>query len=125
MIVLDASAWVDVLTGVVPPPDPVEPVVVPPHFDAEVVGALRALDQRNVLSTGEAEVALRLHLQAEFPMERDHADVLQAWRWRESMSLAEAWYAALALRLRATWVTTDRRAATAARQQGVAVQLLG
>lgn len=124
MIVLDASAWVDALAGVVAPPDPHEPVVVPPHFDAEVVGALRALSQRGVLSVGEAETALRLHLQADFQMERDEADILQAWRWRESMSLADAWYAAIALRRACAWVTTDRRAAAAAQRLGVTAEVL-
>ena len=124
MIVLDASAWVDILMGLVPPPQPDEAVTVPPHFDAEVVGALRALDHRAVLSTLEAETALRLHLHARFPVERQDDDVLQAWRWRESMSLADAWYAALALRLGATWVTTDRRAAATARRHGVSVRTL-
>ena len=124
MIVLDASAWVDVLAGVVPPPDAAEPVVVPPHFDAQVVGALRALTQRGSLSTLEAQTALQLHLQVDFTSQREEADILQAWRWQESMSLTDAWYAALALRLSATWVTTDRRAAAAARALGVKVDLL-
>lgn len=48
MIALDASTWVDVLSGVIKPPDPDEPVLVPPHFDAEVLGALRALNQRRI-----------------------------------------------------------------------------
>lgn len=125
MIVLDASAWVDILTGDAPPPDPEEPVAVPPHFDAEVVGTLRALDQRAVLSPLESETALQLHLRAGFTTERDEADILQAWQWRHSMSLTDGWYAALALRRRARWLTTDRRAATTARRHGVAVQLLG
>lgn len=123
MIVLDASAWVDVLAGVARAPDPVEEVVVPPHFDAEVVGALRALNQRGVLSGDQAELALDQHLRATFVPERNESDVRQAWRWREQLSLADAWYAALARRRQATWITSDRRAAGTARSLGVDVEL--
>lgn len=121
---LDASAWVDVLAGIIGPPDASEPVVVPPHFDAEVIGALRALNQREALSALEAQTALRLHLQADFTTEREEADILQAWQWRNSMSLADAWYAALALRLSATWVTADGPAANTAKLHRVVVRLL-
>ena len=124
MIVLDASAWIDALTGVVSPPDPVEQVVVPPHFDAEVVGSLRALSQRGVISADAANHALAQHLRAEFTVERHEADIRASWRWRDSMSVAAAWSAALALRRDATWVTTDRRAAAAAQRHGVTVAVL-
>lgn len=121
MIVLDASAWVDVLTGVAAPPDDSEEVLVPPHFDAEVVGALRALTQRAVISAAAADRALAQHLRAGFVIERDPADIHQAWLWRDSMSLTDAWYAALAHRRAATWVTTDLRAAATAERHGVRV----
>ncbi len=125
MIVLDASAWVDILSGVVEPPDPDEPVLVPPHFDAEVLGALTALNQRRILTDDEAEHAVDQHLRAGYTIERDDADVHQAWRWRATMSLADAWYAALARRHGAPWVTTDRRAAATARRLGVTVRAPG
>ncbi len=121
MIVVDASAWVDVLCGVVAPPPSDETVVVPPHFDAEVLGALRALSQRQILTDEQAERAVDQHLRAGFIIERDGEDMRQAWRWRESMSLPDAWYAALAGRHDAPWVTTDHRAATTARRFGVVV----
>ncbi|MCK0112627.1 type II toxin-antitoxin system VapC family toxin [Ornithinimicrobium sp. F0845] len=125
MIVLDASAWVDVLTGVISPPDPDEPVVVPPHFDAEVVGSLRALQQRAVISAEDADRALDQHLRARFSAEWTEADIRQAWRWRDSMSVADGWYAAMALRLNATWVTTDQRAGATARRHGVTTHCPG
>ena len=121
MIVFDASAWVDVLCGVVAPPPSEESVTVPPHFDAEVLGALRTLGQRQVLTEEQAERAVDQHLGAGFTIERDDDDMRQAWRWRSSMSLPDAWYAALARRHGAPWVTTDRRAATTARRFGVQV----
>lgn len=123
MIVLDASAWIDALTGTIAPPDPEEVVVVPPHFDAEVVGTLRALNQRGILSDEAAERALGHHLRAEFAVDRDDADIHQVWRWRSSLSVTDAWTAALALRREATWLTTDQRAAATARGHGVAVSL--
>ena len=54
----------------------------------------------------------------------NEADILQAWRWRESISLADAWYAAIALRRACAWVTTDRRAAAAAQRLGVTAEVL-
>lgn len=124
MIVLDASAWIDVLMGIGRPPNPEETVLVPPHFDAEVVGSLRALNQRKVLSDDASERALAQHLSAGFAAELEVEDIQQAWRWRDSMSFTDAWYAALALRRGATWITTGRRAATTAQRHGVAVALL-
>lgn len=83
MIVLDASAWVDVLCGIVEPQPSEETVVVPPHFDAEVLGALRALralNQRQVLTDEQAERAVDQHLRAGFTIERETEDMRQAWR---------------------------------------------
>ncbi len=121
VIVFDASAWVDVLCGVVAPPPSDEVVVVPPPFDAEVLGALRALSELQVLTDEEAERAVDQHLRAGFTIERDSEDARQAWRWRASMSLPDAWCAALASRQGAPWVTTDHRTVVTARRFGVEV----
>lgn len=123
MIVLDSSAWVDVITGVIDLLDPADEVVVPPHFDADVVGTLRALDQRGILPDQHARVLLEQHLRAGFTVSHEADDVRLAWSWRESMSITDAWYAALARRLDCTWVTRDARAARTARRHGVAVQV--
>lgn len=122
MIVLDASAWVEMLLGTHLLPDPEEEVRVPPHFDVEVLGTLRALAQREVISDEDASTALTRHLRAGFTVEHAEEDILRAWGWRESMSVPDAWYAALAHRLAATWVTTDARAAPTARRLGVATE---
>lgn len=121
MTVLDASAWVDVLVSGAAPPDPEEPILVPPHFDAEVVGALRALAQRDVLSSEQADTALDLHLRADFLRELEPEDIRQAWRWREDLSITDGWYAAMARRRGAVWLTTDGRAAGTASRLGVLV----
>lgn len=124
MIVLDASAWVDVLVTGAARDALEDKVIVPPHFDAEVVAALRSLSQRGVLTASSAESALDRHLRAPFVREFNTADVHAAWNWKESMSLADAWYAVLARRLGATWVTSDRRAAETATRLGVEVTVL-
>lgn len=99
-------------------------VCVPPHFDAEVVGALRALVQRDVLHPAGAERAIDRHLRAPFDREFDPADVQAAWRIRESLSFADAWYAVLARRLGTSWLTADAQAASTARGLGVEVAVL-
>lgn len=125
MIVLDASAWVDVLTAGLDADEHLrDGVTVPPHFDAEVVGSILALSQRSLIDQVEAEKAVRRHLAAPFTRDFDPADIAAACQWRESMSLTDAWYAALAKRLDATWVTADQRAGRAARMLGIDVEIV-
>lgn len=124
MIVLDASAWVDVLVAGSSAKALDDTIVVPPHFDAEVIGALRGLVQRGALPLAKAERALDRHLRAPFDRDFDPGDIQAAWRWRESLSLTDAWYAVLARRLRVTWVTADRRAVATARTLGVEVEIV-
>lgn len=118
MIVLDASAWVEMLLGTHLPPSPEEEIRVPPHFDVEVLGMLRSLAQRGVLSDEDASSAMARHLRAPFDSERHEDDIRQAWSWREAMSFGDGWYTAMALRLNATWLTTDGRAAPTAQRLG-------
>ncbi len=125
MIVLDASAWVDVLTAGLRADEHLrDGVTVPPHFDAEVVGTIRALSQRSLLDQFQADQAVHRHLAAPFTRVFEDADVVAAWQCRESMSFTDAWYAALARRLGITWVTSDQRAGRAARTLGVDVEIL-
>lgn len=123
-VILDASAWVDMLIGGAPLPDPSTAITVPPHFDLEVVGTLRSLQQRGVLAPERADRALRQHLDADHDVEHNRADLEQAWSWRESLSIADGWCAALAHRTDSTWVTADRRAAATAHRLGVRVDTL-
>lgn len=118
MIILDASAWVEILLGTHLPPPAEEEVRVPPHFDVEVLGTLRALAQRAIISQDEASTAMARHLRAPFVSERHEDDIRQAWSWREALSFRDGWYAAMATRLDATWLTTDDRAAPTARRLG-------
>lgn len=125
MIVLDASAWVEMLLGTAHLPDPSEEITVPPHFDTECLGTIRGLQQRGVLSAAETELAVELHLGLHPERSRDEADIRRAWAWREDLSFADGWYAALAQRLDGVLVTADRKAARAASRLGVACLLVG
>lgn len=125
MIVLDASAWIDVLTAGLDIPELAQAdLYVPPHFDVEVTVSIRALAQRGEIDPADADLSLDRHLRGTFRREFDPDDVQHAWRLRESMSLADAWYVALAQRLGATWVTADQRAGRTARRMGVAVSVV-
>ncbi|MGB3184233.1 MAG: type II toxin-antitoxin system VapC family toxin [Ornithinimicrobium sp.] len=124
VIVLDASAWVDVLVGGSSAQAFDDAIVVPPHFDAEVIGPLRGLVQRGTLPLAKAERAVDRHLRAPFDRNFDPDDIQPAWRWREFMSFTDAWYAVLARRLRVTWVTANPRAAATAGLLGVEVEII-
>jgi predicted nucleic acid-binding protein len=124
-MVLDASAWVNVLTAglEVPALDRTD-LLVPPHFDAEVVGAVRALRRRRLISDTQATATVDRHLRAAFWRVHDPSDIRQAWAWRDVLSFRDAWYVALALRLGASWVTADQRAAGTAARIGALVQVV-
>lgn len=121
MIVLDASAWINVLMAGAHSPELFDRIVVPPHFDAEVLGSIRALAQRQALAPEHAEVTVDRHLRAPFERVFEPDDLRSAWSLRATMSLADGWYVALARRLDATWVTSDLRAADSARALGTRV----
>lgn len=124
-MVLDASAWVDVLAGALDLPElGWQKRAVTPHFDAEVVGSVRSLCQRNVITQIAADAAVQRHLRAPFERPFDPADVNRAWQLRETMSFADAWYVAMAERLDATLITADQRMARSA-TRFVQVALVG
>lgn len=125
MIVLDASAWIDVLTAGLDVPELADhDLVVPPHFDVEVIGSIRALRQRDAIDEAAADSAVGWHLRA--PIERifEPDDLRQAWSWRESMSFRDAWYVSLARRLDAPWMTADRKAARTAERLHVVTRVV-
>lgn len=125
MIVLDASAWVDILTAGVRVRSLDDNVAaVPPHFDAEVLGAIRALHQRGELGASTADAVVDRHLGYDFDRIHDRADIRRAWDLREALSFNDAWYVALAERLGAVWITADQRAARTARTLDVEVLLV-
>jgi predicted nucleic acid-binding protein len=115
VIVLDASAWVSALTtGNQAPELGNHELAVPPHFDSEVLGSVRALQQRETITTQQADDCLQRHLATVFERIFDRRDIRTAWRLRASMSFADAWYVALAERLGVSWLTADEHASRTA-----------
>lgn len=117
VVVLDASAMVDLLTD----QSGAEPirlrlrhtaVHVPAHFDAEVLSAVDRLCRAGQL-TGE-DAAELLGALRRAPFSRHHLqDLLEgAWSRRNTHRLVDALYVELAEQLRAPLITTDRRLAS-------------
>lgn len=70
--------------------------VVPPHSDAEVVGVLRSLRQRQVLTNEQAERAVDQHFRTPFTIECESDGVRQACRRRahDRSSRSDGWASA-------------------------------
>ena len=130
MVVLDASAGIELLALEGPVADvverriaPLNDVHVPELFDLEIMSALRGLERGGVLDRDAAtEVLVRLlSLRANrWSHEETRADT---WRRRHGHSIYDATYVALARLLDLPLVTTDRKLAEAAGDD-VAVELL-
>lgn len=118
-LVVDASAIVDLLCGnelaaAVQQRLDDGWLIAPAHIDAEVLSALGRLQRASELT--EAEVAERLELFAEAPLERRPlAPLLSgAWERRRNLRLVDALYVELAAQLDgAPLITTDSGMATA------------
>ncbi len=118
LVVLDASAFVELLTG---GPnagwvgDEVEcaGLAEPAHFKAEVLSAVGRHHRAGAASEQAVEDSLRriVDLNAqEHPLD---GLLLGAWARRDNLRLAEALYVELAAQLGTVVVTTDRRLARA------------
>ena len=119
MIVVDASAVIDVLVG--EPSETLasrlgaEPVLHAPHLvDTEVLHVLRRLEQRGDLTADQADRSRRMYAElgiARYP----HWPLSdRVWELRPALSSYDATYVALAEDLGATLVTTDQRLGRAA-----------
>jgi len=114
--VVDASVVVDALVGVGPAGDGARTELrdrtvlqVPGIFTAEATSALRALTRRGVLSPIRATAALgqlRRLRTVQYPFEPFSA---RAWELRDTITVYDAWYVALAEWLGADLVTADER----------------
>ena len=120
MIVLDASAAVDLLLGVPPRGEAIagrlradaEGIAAPHLLDAEVAQVLRRFVLRSEISADRAIAALDdLRM---FPLTRyPHVELLQrAFELRDNVTVHDALYLALAERLGATLVTCDSALST-------------
>jgi predicted nucleic acid-binding protein len=111
--VVDASAFVELLVSTelgraVGSELRGHSLAAPAHVDAEVLSALGRLARAREVSASRVEGALgRL---ARAPVHRLYVQplLLPSWRLRNAISLRDAIYVALAQRLAATLVTTDR-----------------
>ncbi|HEX5188477.1 MAG TPA: type II toxin-antitoxin system VapC family toxin [Streptosporangiaceae bacterium] len=120
MPVLDASVVVDALVVAGRPGDlgraelrKLGELQVPAIFTAEVTSALRALVHRQALHPIRAATALTEILAIKtlsYPFE---TFARRAWELRDSLTVYDAWYVALAERLDTELVTADRRLADA------------
>ena len=117
VVVLDASAMVDLLTD----QSGTEPirlrlrhtaVHVPAHFDAEVLSAVVRLCRAGQVTGEDPAKLLGALLRA--PFSRHHLqDLLEgAWSRRNTHRFVDALYVELAEQLRAPLITTDRRLAS-------------
>lgn len=118
-LVVDASAMVDYLVDSPLAPRVAEriadsEILVPAHFDAEVLSALGRLHRGGELN--EAEVDARVALTAQAPFQRHLlAPLLEgAWARHHNVRLADALYIELAEQVDATIITTDSGMSVAA-----------
>jgi predicted nucleic acid-binding protein len=117
VVVVDASAVVDLLlhgTGAVPPG---AVLVAPAHLDAEVLSALARLCRAGQLSAEAVDDMLEGL--AELPLGRvELPKMLQAaFALRENVAQRDSLYVVLAQQLDARLLTLDARLAAACRQQ--------
>lgn len=120
MPVLDTSVVVDALVVAGRPGDlgraelrKLRELQVPAIFTAEVTSALRGLVHRGALSPIRAATALADILSIRtlsYPFE---PFARRAWELRDSITVYDAWYVALAERLDTELITADRRLADA------------
>jgi predicted nucleic acid-binding protein len=82
-------------------------LAVPAHADADVLSAVGRLVRAREVSATRAERALTLLARAPLHRYVVHPLFETAWRLRNSVSLRDATYVALAYRLSASLVTTD------------------
>jgi len=119
MIVVDASAIVDLIAPATPDPALRSRLLsnrdlhAPHVVDVEVLSALRGFVRRGRLSAERAADA-RVDLAATAIVRYPHGPLLErAWELRENLTVYDAVYVALAELLRAPLVTCDARLAAA------------
>lgn len=115
MTVLDASAWLEFALGQANPDElPAADVLVPAHFDSEVMSALRGLVRGGRIDPPEGH-RLVIGL-SRAPLLRIGLERLleQAWLLSDAVSAYDSLYVALARRESAPLITADARLARGA-----------
>lgn len=123
MIVVDASVWVDLLRGVLPPGYAdrirIAGCVSPPHVDFEVGSALIRLARRGELEFDQARALIEAFSTHPVERIREPVDSVAAVGMVDNATYADAWYIALAQRLAYPLMTLDDGMQKAARIHGV------
>lgn len=113
MIVLDASAAIEALTGSSPPTALwdvlTDDIHAPLHLDVEVLSALRSLERGGRLSTADAEQARADFEDLSIVRHDIRALADRAWMLRHQYTAYDACYLALSEALEAPLVTCDRK----------------
>jgi predicted nucleic acid-binding protein len=121
IVVLDASAMVDLLAG----QSSARPIRrrlegaaihVPAHFDVEVLSAVGRLCRAGQLTDDDASELLGALRRAPFSRHLLESLIEGAWSRRNTHRLVDAVYVELAEQLRAPLITTDRRLAKSYRK---------
>jgi predicted nucleic acid-binding protein len=119
--VLDASVVVDALVVTGPAGDlgraelrRLSELQVPAIFTAEVISALRNLVHRQALSPIRAATAVSEILPVKMLSYPFEPFARRAWELRDSLTVYDAWYVALAEWLETELITADKRLADAA-----------
>lgn len=120
MTVFDASVLVDALVVAGPAGDDAREVLrdrsvlhVPSIFAAEATSAIRALQARGEVSTGQARGVvskIKIARTVQYPVE---PFLDRVWELRDNLTVYDSWYVALAESLDTSLVTADRRLAQA------------
>ncbi|MBV9140381.1 MAG: type II toxin-antitoxin system VapC family toxin [Pseudonocardiales bacterium] len=120
MTVFDASVLVDALVVAGPAGNDAREVLrdrsllhVPSIFAAEATSAIRAMQARGEVSTGQARGAvskIKTMRTVQYPFE---PFLDRVWELRDNLTVYDGWYVALAESLDTSLVTADRRLAQA------------
>jgi predicted nucleic acid-binding protein len=118
-LVLDASAWVDLLLDTERGLRIRERIAgadlhAPAHVDIEMLSALGRLHRAGALSEGTASDCLRLAQRTPIQRHPLHPLTTGAWARRHNLRLTDAYYVELADNLDTSLITTDQRLARAA-----------
>ena len=119
VLVLDASAWVDILLETERGLRVRERIAdtdlhAPAHLDIEMLSALGRLQRAGTLSEGTVADCLRMAQRTPIHRHLLHPLTAGAWARRHSLRLTDAYYVELADHLEASLITTDQRLARAA-----------
>ncbi|WP_280402160.1 type II toxin-antitoxin system VapC family toxin [Nocardia carnea] len=125
MIVVDATVWVDLLRGALPPGYAerirIAGCVAPLHVDFEVGSALIRLARRGELEFDQARALIAAFSTHPVERVRDPAVSVGAVALIDNSTYADAWYIALAQRLSYPLMTLDDGMQKAARMPDVEV----